>query len=154
GDRRLTYYGNSYGSYLGLVYASMFPGRVRAIAIDGIVDPRALVGTRASAHVPVLDRLGAAAPSDPAPRALLNLCQRAGRPRCSFAGAHTAARFGRLARRLLARPLRLAAPGIRATTFGYANLIADTEQWLHDPAGYRGLFADLTDLARLAAPGG
>ena len=41
GDRKLTYFGESYGSYLGLVYANMFPGRVRAVEIDGIADPRA-----------------------------------------------------------------------------------------------------------------
>ena len=38
--------------------------------------------------------------------------------------------------------------------FSYAELIADTEHWLHDPAGYRGLFPELTDLAELQAPGG
>ena len=53
---------------------------------------------------------------------------------------------------LRARPLRLAAPGITVTTFTYADLIADTEQWLHDPSGYQGLFPELTDLARLTAP--
>src|SRR5207302_11086692 len=36
GDRKLTYFGESYGSYLGLVYANLFPDRVRAIAIDSI----------------------------------------------------------------------------------------------------------------------
>jgi pimeloyl-ACP methyl ester carboxylesterase len=154
GDRTLTYFGESYGSYLGLVYANMFPSRVRAIAIDGIVDPRALTGTPATAGVPVFDRMGSAAASYRALHELLELCQRAGRPRCSFASADTPARFGRLASGLRAHPLRLAAPGIKATTFRYANLIADTEQWLHQPAGYRGLFADLTDLARLTAPGG
>ena len=154
GDRKLTYFGESYGSYLGLVYANMFPGRVRALVIDGIVDPPVLVGTPATAGVPVFDRLGSAAASYRALRELLVLCQRAGRPRCSFAGPHTPARFARLAARLRARPLRLAASGIRATTFTYANLIVDTEHWLHDPSGYRGLFPELTDLARLAAPGG
>jgi hypothetical protein len=85
---------------------------------------------------------------------LLELCQRAGQSRCSFAGADTPARFARLAARLRARPLRLAAPGAKTTIFTYPNLIADTEHWLHDPSGYRGLFAELTDLARLTAPGG
>jgi pimeloyl-ACP methyl ester carboxylesterase len=154
GDRKLTYLGESYGSYLGLVYANMFPGRVRAIAIDGIVDPQAWVGTPATADVPLFDRMGAAAASYRALHELLELCQRAGRPRCSFATANTPARFARLAARLRARPLRLAAPGIKATTFTYPNLIADTGQWLRRPAGYRDLFAELTDLARLIAPGG
>jgi len=154
GDRKLTYFGESYGSYLGLVYANMFPGRVRAIAIDGIVDPQALAGTPATADVPVFDRMGSAAASYRALHELLELCQRAGRSLCSFAGADTPARFARLAVRLQARPLRLAAPGFKAVTFTYPVLIADTEHWLHDPSGYRGLFAELTDLARLTAPGG
>ncbi|HEX3488673.1 MAG TPA: alpha/beta hydrolase [Streptosporangiaceae bacterium] len=154
GDRKLTYFGESYGSYLGLVYANMFPGRIRALAIDGIVDPQALAGTRATADVPVFDRMGSAAGSYRALHELLELCQRAGRPRCSFASAHTPARFARLAAALRARPLRLAAPGIKTISFTYPDLVADTEHWMHDPAGYRGLFAELTDLERLSAPGG
>lgn len=154
GDRKLTYVGVSYGSYLGLVYANMFPGRVRAMVIDGIVDPQTLAGTRATAGVPVFDRMGSAAASDRALHELLELCQRAGRSRCSFATAHTQARFGQLAARLRVHPLRLAAPGVTAVTFGYPDLIADTEHWLHDPSGYRGLFPELTGLARLTAPGG
>ena len=154
GDRKLTYFGESAGSYLGLVYANMFPGRIRAVAIDGIVDPQAWAGTPATADVPVFDRMGAAAASYRALHELLVLCQRAGRPRCSFASANTPARFGGLASRLRARPLRLAAPGTKPATFAYPNLIADTEHWMHDPAGYRGLFPELTDLARLTAPGG
>jgi pimeloyl-ACP methyl ester carboxylesterase len=154
GDRKLTYFGESYGSYLGLVYANMFPGRVRAVAIDGIVNPLALAGTPATVHVPVFDRMGSAAASYRALHELLELCQAAGRSRCSFASAHTVARFGRLASRLQTRPLHLAAPGLAPRTFTYPNLITYTEQWLHQPSGYRGLFADLTDLARLTAPGG
>jgi pimeloyl-ACP methyl ester carboxylesterase len=154
GDPKLTYFGESYGSYLGLVYANLFPDRVRAVALDGLVDPQALVGTPATADVPVLDRMGSAAASYRALHELLELCQRAGRSRCSFATANTPARFARLAARLQAHPLRLAVPGIKARTFTYPNLIAYTEQWLHQPAGYRGLFADLADLALLTTPGG
>jgi pimeloyl-ACP methyl ester carboxylesterase len=39
GDEKLTYVGYSYGSYLGEVYANLFPGRVRALALDGVLDP-------------------------------------------------------------------------------------------------------------------
>jgi pimeloyl-ACP methyl ester carboxylesterase len=41
GDRRLTFLGQSYGTYLGTVYASAYPGRVRAIVMDGAIDPGA-----------------------------------------------------------------------------------------------------------------
>lgn len=39
GDRRLTYLGFSYGTFLGATYQSMFPGRTRAIVLDGALDP-------------------------------------------------------------------------------------------------------------------
>ena len=40
GDRKLTYLGFSYGSYLGNTYANLFPQNVRALVIDGVLDPR------------------------------------------------------------------------------------------------------------------
>jgi pimeloyl-ACP methyl ester carboxylesterase len=39
GDAKLTYLGFSYGTLLGATYAELFPGRVRALALDGVVDP-------------------------------------------------------------------------------------------------------------------
>lgn len=39
GDQRLTYLGLSYGTYLGAAYADQFPSRVRALALDGALDP-------------------------------------------------------------------------------------------------------------------
>lgn len=39
GDKQLTYYGGSYGTYLGALYADRFPSRVRAMVLDGAVDP-------------------------------------------------------------------------------------------------------------------
>jgi pimeloyl-ACP methyl ester carboxylesterase len=38
-DDGLTYYGVSYGSYLGVTYANLFPNRVRALVVDGVLDP-------------------------------------------------------------------------------------------------------------------
>ncbi len=40
GQKQLNYYGFSYGTYLGQVYASMFPSRVRRMVLDSNVDPR------------------------------------------------------------------------------------------------------------------
>jgi pimeloyl-ACP methyl ester carboxylesterase len=39
GDTKLTYLGFSYGTFLGETYAHLFPTRVRALALDGVVDP-------------------------------------------------------------------------------------------------------------------
>ncbi|WP_243719189.1 alpha/beta hydrolase [Actinomadura sp. KC06] len=40
GDQKLTYFGASYGTYLGAVYAEQFPKNVRALVLDGAVDPK------------------------------------------------------------------------------------------------------------------
>ena len=39
GDKKLTYYGASYGTYLGAKYAQLFPTRIRAMVLDGAVNP-------------------------------------------------------------------------------------------------------------------
>ena len=39
GDDKLTYLGFSYGTELGTQYAEAFPQRVRALVLDGAVDP-------------------------------------------------------------------------------------------------------------------
>ncbi|MEO8745422.1 MAG: alpha/beta hydrolase [Candidatus Dormiibacterota bacterium] len=38
GDSKLTYLGFSYGTYIGQAYAHLFPTRVRALSLDGVVD--------------------------------------------------------------------------------------------------------------------
>ncbi|WP_308402703.1 alpha/beta hydrolase [Streptomyces sp. AC550_RSS872] len=50
GEPRISYLGYSYGTYLGQVYASMFPGRTDRVVLDGVVapdryNPRLLRGT-------------------------------------------------------------------------------------------------------------
>ena len=39
GDDKLTYLGISYGTYLGSVYATLFPDKVRSLVLDGAFDP-------------------------------------------------------------------------------------------------------------------
>ena len=39
GVKQLTYYGFSYGTYLGQVYGTLFPGHVRRMVLDSTVDP-------------------------------------------------------------------------------------------------------------------
>ncbi|MGH3663171.1 MAG: alpha/beta hydrolase [Micromonosporaceae bacterium] len=40
GDDKLTYLGYSYGTLIGAVYAHLFPDKIRAMVLDGAVDPR------------------------------------------------------------------------------------------------------------------
>jgi pimeloyl-ACP methyl ester carboxylesterase len=69
GDRRLTYFGESYGTLIGQTYANLFPGRVRAMALDGVVDP---VAATAAAEVVLANGL---ADSDRVFRRFLALCE-------------------------------------------------------------------------------
>ncbi len=49
-DEQLTYLGYSYGTTLGSAYAELFPDRVRALVLDGAVDPDAGRQERAEAQ--------------------------------------------------------------------------------------------------------
>ena len=40
GDAKLTYLGFSYGTFLGATYASLYPTHIRALSLDGVVDPK------------------------------------------------------------------------------------------------------------------
>jgi pimeloyl-ACP methyl ester carboxylesterase len=39
GDPKLNYYGASYGTYIGAIYAELFPQRVGRFVLDGAIDP-------------------------------------------------------------------------------------------------------------------
>jgi pimeloyl-ACP methyl ester carboxylesterase len=39
GDKKLNYFGKSYGTYLGTLYAQFFPDKVGRMVLDGAVDP-------------------------------------------------------------------------------------------------------------------
>jgi pimeloyl-ACP methyl ester carboxylesterase len=39
GEQKISYLGYSYGTYLGAVYATLFPSRVKRLVLDSVVDP-------------------------------------------------------------------------------------------------------------------
>lgn len=39
GDEKINYYGLSYGTFLGVTYANLFPDKVRAMVLDAILEP-------------------------------------------------------------------------------------------------------------------
>jgi pimeloyl-ACP methyl ester carboxylesterase len=88
GDEKLTFLGFSYGTYLGNVYANLFPDRVRALAIDGVLDPIAWAGTtKRNRTVPQTALLRSGQASAHALREVLVRCQKEGPEVCEFAGA-------------------------------------------------------------------
>jgi pimeloyl-ACP methyl ester carboxylesterase len=50
GDRRLSYYGFSYGTFLGATYANLFPAHVRAMVLDSNLEPRAYASRQINAN--------------------------------------------------------------------------------------------------------
>ena len=85
GDAKLTFVGHSYGSFLGATYANLFPQRVRAIALDGVLDPVGWMTGRGplDAATPFSLRVGSQQATSRALRYFLDTCKQAG-PRCAF----------------------------------------------------------------------
>jgi pimeloyl-ACP methyl ester carboxylesterase len=81
GDRKLTYKGDSAGTFIGQTYANMFPRRVRALVLDGVVDPAAFTKGTEAGYVNQL------AFSDRGFEGFLSLCESAGPEHCVLAGA-------------------------------------------------------------------
>ena len=50
GDDQITYLGYSYGTILGAIYADLFPDKVRAMVLDGAVDPTTGVDATGEQH--------------------------------------------------------------------------------------------------------
>ena len=80
GDAQLTYVGLSYGTMIGQIYANLFPGRVRAMVLDGLVDA---VDTTTSAEARTVNNVSSA---DEVFAQLIALCQSAAPGRCALAG--------------------------------------------------------------------
>ena len=92
GDDQLTFLGFSYGSYLGATYAHLYPDNVRAMVLDGALDPRSW-STGQSMQI---DRRAV----DDVLDEFLRLCDEAG-DHCAFSGPDgAAARWRQLIDRL------------------------------------------------------
>ncbi len=80
GDRKLTYAGLSYGTLIGQTYANLFPDRVRAMMLDGLID--AVQFTNSSEASTLTDVSSA----DEVFEQFVALCQSAGAGKCALAG--------------------------------------------------------------------
>jgi pimeloyl-ACP methyl ester carboxylesterase len=131
GDKRLTYVGYSYGTYLGATYANLFPKRVRALVLDAVVDPTRYPAG-GNAPLPFL-RIGSERSATRALHEFFRQCAAVGPQRCPFAaGGSPAAKFAELAERLRAHPIEVPTPE-GPITVGYAELVAVTFQLLYSP---------------------
>ena len=72
GDEQLTYLGSSYGTYLGATYANLFPDQIRAMVLDGVIDPPSYTSA---------DQVSATWSARTPPRSSASSAPRAPRPR-------------------------------------------------------------------------
>ena len=153
GDTKLTYAGYSYGSYLGATYANLFPGKVRALVVDGVLDPVAWSTGRGdqARTLPFSTRLKSAKGAYQTLQEFLRLCD-AGGPNCAFSEGNPSRRFDRLARRLLREPVEF--PDGEGGTFlvTYAELIGTTLGVLYDPPAWPDWAVVLQQLWELTSP--
>jgi pimeloyl-ACP methyl ester carboxylesterase len=116
GDPQLNYRGVSYGTFLGQTYANLFPDRVRAMVLDGLLSPfpytksvQAALGSGIEDTDLVIGKL-------------FSLCQRAGPARCALArGGRPARRFAQLLARLKRGPIP--APSANPAKLTYSDLL-------------------------------
>jgi len=156
GDRQLTYLGLSYGTYLGASYANLFPDRVRALVLDGVIEPVEWATGRGSesARLPFSTRLRSDAGAFKTLNAFLDLCDQAGPARCPFAtisdGTNAQAgdareKFDALMARMLEQPVVFSTP-FGPITITYADAVSLTLGSLYDPAFWPALGGALQEL--------
>jgi pimeloyl-ACP methyl ester carboxylesterase len=144
GDPQLTYYGISYGSYLGATYAAMFPDKVRALIVDGVLDPVAWSTGRgdSASRLPFSTRIGSGLGAAETLSSALTRCNQVGRQRCALApNAH--AKWNRIDNRLRRGPARVDGARLR-----YSELIDDTLGSMYHAGSYRFLMRYLAALHR------
>jgi pimeloyl-ACP methyl ester carboxylesterase len=150
GDEGLTFVGYSYGSYLGVTYANLFPDRVRALVIDGVLDPIAWatgVGNE-SDTVPFSTRLRSAVGAQHTLEEFFRLCDTG---LCAF-GPNSAARFAALAQTLQAAPLIIQLSNGTTFFFSYQLLIANALGAMYDSTSWPAFAAFLAAVEGLADP--
>ena len=131
GDRKLNFLGYSYGTAIGAYYANLFPNKVRALTLDGVIDP--VEWTSSSRSAPIEYRLGSFYGADQALDTFLAAC--AADERCAFRepGVGLRRKYDRLLARVLKAPVALG-EGDEAVVVTYQFVVYSTLGLLYEPA--------------------
>jgi pimeloyl-ACP methyl ester carboxylesterase len=150
GDAKLNYAGVSYGTMIGQTYANMFPGNVRAVIIDGVLDPIAwTTGSGDGFTVPFSTRLRSDAGAQATLNEFFRLCD-AGGANCAFA-PNSAARFAALGAKLKAHPLPVTFPDGSTGEVNYSILVGMTLGAMYDSSSWEDFAHALADLEAQAS---
>jgi pimeloyl-ACP methyl ester carboxylesterase len=122
GDPVLNYYGASYGTLFGAVYANLFPSTTGRMVLDGNLNP--VAWSSGDSQLPDAARLGEPQASQATMAAFLDLCGKASAKACAFSAgtpAATTAKWITLLRLAGQHPINL---GGQQGTFTYADVVA------------------------------
>ncbi|WP_172802248.1 alpha/beta fold hydrolase [Agrococcus jejuensis] len=149
GDEQLSYLGYSYGSILGATYGMLFPDRVRALAIDGTLEPSGWSGGEGSIGV----RTGQGVAASEVFGEFLDLCAAAGPASCSLASTgDPRAAVETLFARLQQQPVEIPNPDGTTVTIDYGTAVAVAFQSMYSPVGFGPLADTFTQLLALTEP--
>jgi pimeloyl-ACP methyl ester carboxylesterase len=142
GEQQVSFVGLSYGTLIGLLWAEAYPASVRAMVLDGVVDPSAQGGAASAGQVDAIDA---------SVRAMDDAC--AADPRCpARAAGGLLAGYDELARRIEAN--EVSAAGVGPTQLAYAAFYATygadlwPRFWSAVSMGLAGDLSGVADLAR------
>ncbi|MDZ5441188.1 alpha/beta hydrolase [Micromonospora sp. 4G57] len=152
GDKKLTYLGFSYGTALGQYYANMFPDRVRALVVDGVLNPNAWIGQGKARNLLQETRLRSADGAYHALHEILVRCAKAGEDRCSLASGDPVASYQLVAQRLRKKTLVVDDPDLGRFTVSYADFVGATLGALYSPYGWQDVVSLTEQLLVLTDP--
>jgi pimeloyl-ACP methyl ester carboxylesterase len=157
GDEQLNYLGTSYGTYLGETYANMFPDRIRAMALDGTINPSSYTsfghgdGEMTDPTTASFQRILSPQASSAALEEFFAQCATAGPETCAFADSTaeaTRAKFDALMARLRAEPMIATGPAgaviitYSLTVYIVFNALYATPAWPQLAEGLQRLVED------------
>ncbi|SBT52649.1 alpha/beta hydrolase [Micromonospora narathiwatensis] len=153
GDKKLTYLGFSYGTALGQYYANMFPDRVRALVVDGVLNPNAWVGQGKARDQLQETRLRSADGAYKALREILVRCGKVGAKQCTLAAAgNPVTAYEMVAKRLRKKPLVIDDPLYGQFTVSYADFVGASLGALYSPYGWQDIVGLTEELLVLTDP--
>ena len=145
GDEKITYYGISYGTYLGATYAALFPQNMRALVVDGVVDPVGWatgLSKEQSAIEPVDERLSSGVGAQETLNAAISECEKMGLEGCS-ASSTIREDWNQLSELLQATSVRLP----DGSLLRYDSLVSDVMGAMYSPTTIPKALEAISDIA-------
>lgn len=137
GDKGLTFAGYSYGSQIGSTYAAMFPKNVRAMVVDGVLDPTEWsTGTGPERGLPSTYRIDSHVGAAAALQQFWVQCKAAGPSRCALAAQGDPEKITRSLLALTRRePVRVEVDGF-VMELTYQGLVTGLLGTFYQPYGW------------------